>query len=34
MPKPGALAIQELEEGRIYVRRPEEDQAPALPEAK
>jgi DNA-directed RNA polymerase subunit K/omega len=34
MPKPGALAIQELEEGKIYVRRPEEEVPTALPEAK
>lgn len=33
MPKPGALAIQEMLEGKVYVRRPEADQA-ALPESK
>jgi len=34
MPTPGALAILELEEGKIYVRRPEEEVPTALPEAK
>ncbi len=33
MPKPGALAIQEMLEGKVYVRRPEAEQA-ALPESK
>ncbi len=34
MPKPSALAIQELQEGRIVLRRPEDGGAPALPESK
>jgi DNA-directed RNA polymerase subunit K/omega len=33
MPKPGALAIQEMLEGKVYVRRPDQEQA-ALPESK
>lgn len=34
MPKPSALAIQELMEGKVVVRRAEEGNTPALPESK
>lgn len=34
MSKPSALAIQELMEGKVVVRRAEEGNAPALPESK
>ncbi|MBL8003416.1 MAG: DNA-directed RNA polymerase subunit omega [Flavobacteriales bacterium] len=34
MPKPSTLAIQELMEGKVVVRRAEEGNTPALPESK
>lgn len=34
MPKPGALAVQEMMEGKVVVRRAEEGNEPALPESK